>query len=469
MDTEALRTLVLITGIAVLSPFISDVAKRWTRLPGVVIEIGLGILIGPYVLGLVEIDEVIGFMAELGLVFLIFLAGFEVDPDVVKGRPVKLAVGGWMISLVVAIAVATALYALDITSAIRFVAICLTTTAIGTLLPILGDAGILPTRLGTNILASGAMGEIGPIIAISLALSSDRPGRTTAVLLAFGAIAALVTWLATRPARPRTVMLIARTLHSSGQLGVRICLLLCMLLVWVADEFSLDILLGAFAAGMVARLFLMGHSDGETESMHNYRAEVQHGIEALGFGFFIPLFFIVSGVKFDLDALLDPIEILKVPMFLGLMLLARGASRAALPARSRPERRRGARPAAVGGPAADRRDHHHRGADRTDASRQRRGPGWSGVAVGGDLPDPRDVGPCEGPVIRGARSGPTAPRSAASSGTESPAATGASGGEALGHRCRLALRHAQPFDVGPTIRVAREQRAAGACRRIRRW
>jgi Kef-type K+ transport system membrane component KefB len=324
MDTEALRALVLITGIAVLSPFISDVAKRWTRLPGVVIEIGLGILIGPYVLGLVEIDEVIRFLAELGLVFLIFLAGFEVDPDVVKGRPVKLAVGGWMISLAVATAAATALYALDVTSAIRFVAICLTTTAIGTLLPILGDAGILPTRLGTNILASGAMGEIGPIIAISLALTTDNPGRTTAILLAFGAIAALVTWLATRPARPRTVTLIARTLHSSGQLGVRICLLLCMLLVWVADEFSLDILLGAFVAGMVARLFLMGHSQGETESMHNYRAEVQHGVEALGFGFFIPLFFIVSGVKFDLDALLDPIELLKVPMFLGLMLLARG-------------------------------------------------------------------------------------------------------------------------------------------------
>jgi Kef-type K+ transport system membrane component KefB len=324
METEALRALVLITGIAVLSPFISDVAKRWTRLPGVVIEIGLGILIGPYVLGLVEVDEVIGFLAELGLVFLIFLAGFEVDPDVVKGRPIKLAVGGWMISLVVATAAATVLYALDVTSAIRFVAICLTTTAIGTLLPILGDAGILPTRLGTNILASGAMGEIGPIIVISLALTTDNPGRTTAILLAFAAIAALVTWLATRPARPRTVMLIARTLHSSGQLGVRISLLLCMLLVWIADEFSLDILLGAFVAGMVARLFLMGHSEGETESMHNYRAEVQHGIEALGFGFFIPLFFIVSGVKFDLDALLDPIEILKVPMFLGLMLLARG-------------------------------------------------------------------------------------------------------------------------------------------------
>ncbi|HYN32938.1 MAG TPA: cation:proton antiporter [Ilumatobacteraceae bacterium] len=326
METEALRALVLIIGIAVLSPFISDVVKRWTRLPAVVVEIGLGILIGPYVLGLVELDDVISFLAELGLVFLIFLAGFEVDPNRVKGRPVKLAVGGWMISLVVAIAAATLLYALDVTSAIRFVAICLTTTAIGTLLPILGDAGVLPTRLGTNILASGAVGEIGPIVAISLALTTDNPGRTTAILVAFASIAALVGWLATRPARPRTIMLIERTLHSSGQLGVRISILLCLLLVWTADEFGLDILLGAFVAGMVARLFLVGHTGqvAADESMHDFRIEVQHGIEALGFGFFIPLFFVVSGVRFDLDALLDPIELLKVPMFLGLMLLARG-------------------------------------------------------------------------------------------------------------------------------------------------
>ncbi|MET0580292.1 MAG: cation:proton antiporter, partial [Ilumatobacteraceae bacterium] len=236
MDPEGLRTLVLIVSIATLSPFISDIATRWTRLPGVVIEIGLGILIGPYVLGWAEIDDVISFLAELGLVFLIFLAGFEVDPDVVKGRPVKLAVVGWTVSLVLAIGIATALHALAITTGIRFVAVALTTTAIGTLLPILGDAGVLPTKLGTNILASGAMGEIGPILAISVALTTDDPGRTTLVLIGFLSVTVLTLWLATRPARTRTVELISRTLNSSGQLGVRICVLLCLLLVWTASE-----------------------------------------------------------------------------------------------------------------------------------------------------------------------------------------------------------------------------------------
>ena len=260
MEAEALDTLVLVLAIAVLSPFISDFATRWMRLPGVVIEIGLGILLGPYVLGWLEIDDIIDFLAEMGLVFLIFLAGFEIDPDVVKGRPVRLAVTGWVISLVLAIGIAAALHSLGVTSGVRFVAVALTTTAIGTLLPILGDAGILDTKLGTNILASGAIGEIGPIIAISLALTSDRPGRTTVVLLAFAGIAAITMWLATRRARTRTVELISRTLHSSGQLGVRICVLLCVLLVWTAAEFDLDVLLGAFAAGMVARLFLVGHA-----------------------------------------------------------------------------------------------------------------------------------------------------------------------------------------------------------------
>ena len=326
MEPEELRTLVLIVTIATLSPFISDIAQRWTRLPGVVIEIMCGILIGPYVLGWAQVDDVIDFLAELGLVFLIFLAGFEIDPKVVKGRPIKLAVGGWILSLGLGIAVATLLDAADVTVGIRFVAIALTTTAIGTLLPILGDAGILPTKLGTNILASGSMGEIGPIIAISIALTSDDPGRTTVVIVLFAAIALGVAWLATRPARPRVIELITRTLHSSGQLGVRICVALCLLLVWLASEFGLDVLLGAFAAGMVARLFLIGHSAGQGDpgAEESANRQVQHRIEALSFGFFIPLFFVVSGVRFDLDALLSPEELIKVPMFLALFLLVRG-------------------------------------------------------------------------------------------------------------------------------------------------
>jgi Kef-type K+ transport system membrane component KefB len=327
VEPEALRTLVLIVTIAVVSPFVADLAKHWVRLPGVVIEIGLGMMIGPHVLGWAHLDEIIGTLAEFGLVFLIFLAGFEVDPMEVKGRPLKLAVSGWMVSLVAAIGVAFVLHALDVTATVRFVAVALTTTAIGTLLPILGDGGVLRTRLGTHALAGGAMGEIGPIVAITVALTTDNPGRTTFVLGIFAAIIAAAAWLATREARPRVVDLISRTLHSSGQLGVRISVLMCIGLIWIAAEFGLDILLGAFAAGVVSRLFLVGHAAtvDATGLRADHRAEVQHRLEALGFGFFIPLFFVVSGVRFDLESLFAPIEMLKVPMFLVLFLVVRGA------------------------------------------------------------------------------------------------------------------------------------------------
>jgi Kef-type K+ transport system membrane component KefB len=291
-----------------------------------VVEIVLGIIIGPQVLGWAHLDEVLKTLAEFGLVFLIFLAGFEIDPNRVKGRPVKLAVTCWLISLAAGTGVAWVLCSSGVTLSIRFIAIALTTTAVGTLLPILGDAGILPTKLGTNILAGGAMGEIGPIIAISVALATDNPARTTLVLLGFAAVAAAAVWLATRPAKPRTVQLISRTLHSSGQLGVRICVLLMVLLVWIAGRFGLDILLGAFAAGMVARLFLVAHSEAEqeTDAQRGQRQEVTHRLEALGFGFFIPIFFVVSGIKFNIQALEHWGAAAKVPMFLALFLLVRG-------------------------------------------------------------------------------------------------------------------------------------------------
>jgi Kef-type K+ transport system membrane component KefB len=337
VEPAALRTLVLIVAIATLSPVLADSVKRFLRLPAVVIEIVLGIVIGHQVLDWVHESEALHFLAEFGLVLLIFLAGFEIEPERVRGKPTSLALVAWVSSLVLGIGLATLLHALDITSGIRFVAIALTTTAIGALLPILGDAGVLPTRFGAFVLASGAMGEFGPIIAISLALATDDPGRTAVVLVAFGAVAVLAAWLASRPARPRIVRLIGQTLHSSGQLGVRIAMLICMLLVWFAASSGLDVLLGAFAAGVVVRLFLTRHAaEDEPEptttagaraaAVHrpDHLVEVQHRIEAIGFGFFIPLFFVVSGTHFDIAALGHPGTLLKVPMFLLLFVVVRG-------------------------------------------------------------------------------------------------------------------------------------------------
>jgi len=167
----------------------------------------------------------------------------------------------------------------------------------------------------------------GRSFAISVALASDSPGKTTIVLVVFAALAAAAARLATHPARPRTLELIGRTLHSSGQLGVRISVLLCVLLVWMAATFGLDVLLGAFAAGMLARLFLVNHATAELEGFDpesDHREEVPLRLESLGFGFFIPLFFVISGIRFDLGALENAAALAKVPIFLVLFLLVRG-------------------------------------------------------------------------------------------------------------------------------------------------
>lgn len=227
---------------------------------------------------------------------------------------------GWLLSLALGIGIAWGLYGLGVTSGVRFVAVALTTTAIGTLLPIVSDAGLLGTRFGAFFMASGALGEIGPIVAISLALTSQHPVRAAIVLAIFTVIAVGAGLFASRSTPPRFVRLIGHTLHTSGQLGVRVSILLCGLLVWVAFRFDLDVLLGAFAAGMIARLFLGADEGDGVDHLH----EVQTRLESLGFGFFIPLFFVVSGMKFDLGALGSAGTLLKVPMFLALFLLVRG-------------------------------------------------------------------------------------------------------------------------------------------------
>ncbi len=320
MHGEVVQTLLLVAAVAALSPLVADAVRRFVRLPGVVIEIVLGIIIGPQVLGWAHLDEIIGVLAELGLVLLIFLAGFEIDLDEVRGAPAKFAVRGWLLSLALGIGIAWGLYGLGVTSGVRFVAVALTTTAIGTLLPIVSDAGLLGSRFGAFFMASGALGEIGPIVAISLALTSQHPVRAAIVLAIFTIIAVGAGLLASRSTPPRFVRLIGHTLHTSGQLGVRVSILLCGLLVWVAFRFDLDVLLGAFAAGMIARLFLGADEGDGVDHLH----EVQTRLESLGFGFFIPLFFVVSGMKFDLGALGSAGTLLKVPMFLALFLLVRG-------------------------------------------------------------------------------------------------------------------------------------------------
>jgi Kef-type K+ transport system membrane component KefB len=243
------------------------------------------------------------------------MAGYEIDFSQLKGKPVKIGVIGWVISLAIALAVGVGLAQSGVVISSLLIGLALTTTAIGTLMPMLRDRGLLQSRFGAYILAAGAIGEFGPVIAITILLGPSEPGSELLLLITFAAIAAAVAAIASRPQPPAVIELMRKHLSTSSQLPVRLLLLTLTGLVLLATTLGLDNLLGAFAAGIIAKIALNKEQEEALEPK----------LEAIGFGFLIPVFFVVSGVKFDLESLLSSTStLLKVPVFLAMMLIIRG-------------------------------------------------------------------------------------------------------------------------------------------------
>jgi len=217
----------------------------------------------------------------------------------------------------VVLAVTIALRMIRFVSVPIMVATALATTAIGTLLPILRDSGELKTRFGKLVLGAGAVGELGPVLVVSVVLTREHTTWVqTLLLLAFAGVALAAAMAASKVRLRPIVRLLERTLHASSQLPVRICILLMIGLVLLANEFGLDLILGAFAAGMVVRLA----SEGEKGEV------LREKLEAIGYGFLVPLFFVTSGIKFNLASLLESTNAMaRVPLYVGLFLLVRGA------------------------------------------------------------------------------------------------------------------------------------------------
>lgn len=314
MISAWIPTLVLVAAIAAASPVIAELS-RGIGIPDVVVEILLGILVGPYVLKLAHPDSVINGLSDMGLAFLMFLAGFELDLLRIKGRPLKLASVGWAASVVLGFAFALAFVSFGLDADSLVLGLAFTTTALGTLLPVLRDAGVFDTDFGRFVMAVGTVGEFGPIVAVALLLTEKDPVVTGLLLAVFVATAVAASLVAVRRQPPRVVAMLRRNLNSSAQLPIRVSVLLILLLIYLAFELGLDVLLGAFAAGIVVRLFTAG------EDSEVIRAK----LEAIGFGFLVPIFFVVSGIHFDLHALINrPSALLRVPLFLGIFLVVRG-------------------------------------------------------------------------------------------------------------------------------------------------
>jgi Kef-type K+ transport system membrane component KefB len=310
LDTQSFLIVVaasaLASGLAVL-------VGRRLAVPVVVLELLLGIVVGPDVLDIVQPDDFILFFGNLGLGMLFFFAGYEIDFARIRGAPLKLACLGWAISLVLAYSIGGLLALAGVVVSLLFTGSALVTTALGTLIPIMGDAGVLRERFGTFALAAGAVGEFGPIMLVTLLLSSTRPASTAAILVVFVLLAVATALIGVRFVH-RGWDVVERNLEGSGQLAVRVWVLVTFALVALAATLGLDLLLGGFAAGIATRVAL-----GERE-VHWFESK----LTAVGYGFFIPFFFVTSGVKFDLVALGNLSALAKLPLFLVLFLIVRG-------------------------------------------------------------------------------------------------------------------------------------------------
>jgi Kef-type K+ transport system membrane component KefB len=305
-----------IMAAAVAAPLLAEVPMG-LRVPVVVFEVLLGMLIGPHGLGLVSFDGFVAAMFSFGMAATLFMAGMELNFTHIRGTPLGLALRGWGVSLVLAVAAAAVLYATPLAHAPLMLTLALCTTALGTLLPVLRDAGQLDSPFGRLFLAAGTVGEVGPIVAMSLLMSQQYSSwqEFGFLMLFLGLVAAsAAAGMGLRPAP--VVKLLQRTLHASSQLPVRLVLLITAGYFVLSEELGFESILGAFAAGMVVGLATQGHE----------AKAVRHKIDAVFFGWFIPFFFVGTGVKFPLQAITGDLgTALLVPAFLLVLLLVRGA------------------------------------------------------------------------------------------------------------------------------------------------
>ena len=301
---------------AVAAPLLGEI-RLGVKVPVVVLEVLLGIVIGPHLLGLVQFEGFVVTMFNYGMAMTLFMAGMELDFNVIKGRPLSLALGGWTVSLLLGIVVVGLLHVIPGVHAPMMVTLALCTTGLGILIPVFRDGGQLGTPFGRLFMAAGTVGEVGPIVAMSLLLSQrystwQEIGFLLVFLLVVGAAA--TAGMRARP--PRLLALLGRTMHSSTQLPVRMAILLLAGMFALAEDFGFEGIFGAFAAGMIVGQATRG---AEAKSL-------REKIDAVSFGWFYPFFFVGTGVKFDIAALgADLTTMLLVPAFVILFLLTRGA------------------------------------------------------------------------------------------------------------------------------------------------
>jgi Kef-type K+ transport system membrane component KefB len=311
--------LLIVVAAGFTAPFVLGFFPK-LRLPAIVFELILGIILGPAVLGWVHVDEPVAVMSLIGLAVLLFLAGVEIEFERLRGKVLRATLVGFVVSFGIAVLLGVILKEAGLVKQPVFLGVLLCATSLGVLVPVLKDAGQINSTFGQLVIAAGSIADFGAVILLSLLFSRESGSTTTKIILLVGlfVIAALIGLAVAgieHSARVRRVL--AQLQDTTAQIRVRAAFVLLIGLVALAGKLGLEVILGAFLAGAMLSLI-----DRDQEMTH---PEFRKKLSAIGFGVFIPVFFVTSGVKYDLSALTSSgSTIARVPIFLAAILIARG-------------------------------------------------------------------------------------------------------------------------------------------------
>jgi Kef-type K+ transport system membrane component KefB len=318
MPDVSFDDLLVVCLVAVAAPLALGLAPRF-RLPAVVLEILAGVVLGPSVLGWVEVDLPVQIIALVGLAFLLFLSGLEIDVHRLRGPLLRLAVLGYLASLAIGLPIGMGVGGVGWVQDPLLLVIALSATSLGLVVPVLKDADRADGEVGQTVIVAATVADFAAIVLLSLLFSASEGGTGSRLVLA-ASFAVLVVATALLVSRAGRSMRLGDVLHrlqdTTAEIRVRLAVVLLVGFTALAEHVGLESILGAFVAGVVASAV-----DRDSTSHPHFRTK----LEAIGYGFLVPVFFVSSGVRLDLAGLLESSSaLLRVPVLLVALLLVRG-------------------------------------------------------------------------------------------------------------------------------------------------
>jgi Kef-type K+ transport system membrane component KefB len=318
MPDVSFMNLLIICAVAAAAPLLLGFAPR-LRIPAVIVEIVAGIVLGPSVLNVVHVDLPVQILALIGLAFLLFLSGLEIDPRRLRGRLLRLALVGFLITLALGIPIGLGLHGLSWVRSPLLFAIALSATSLGLIVPVLKDAHQADGEVGQTAIVAATVADFSAILLLSLFFSASggSTGSRLVLVVAFAVLVGVTGLVVSRTSRSmRLGAVLLRLQDTTAEIRVRFAVLLLIAFTALAERFGLESILGAFMAGVIVSVV-----DRDSGSHPNFRIK----LDAIGFGFLIPVFFVSSGVRLDLKGLLDePSALIRVPIFLLALPIVRG-------------------------------------------------------------------------------------------------------------------------------------------------